>query len=79
MLTREDLKAIKGLIESGNKDLWTKILKEFDDEVEPIKREVHVMKKEVDEIADESGKNDKFLRRRMKKIEDHLELPPRKG
>ena len=78
MLTRDDLKAIKGLIESGNKDLWSKILKEFDDEVEPIKREVHVMKKEVDEIADESGKNDKFLRRRMKIIEDHIELPPHK-
>ena len=78
MLTRDDLKAIKEIVESGNKDLWSKILKEFDDEVEPIKREVHVMKKEVDEMADESGKNDKFLRRRMKKIEDHLELPAKK-
>lgn len=78
MLTRDDLKAIKELIESGNKDLWSKFAKKLDEEIKPLKREVHVMKKEVDEIAEETEENDTFLHRRMKKIEDHLELPPHK-
>jgi hypothetical protein len=36
------------------------------------------MKGEVDELAEETGENDTFLRRRMKIIEDHLELPSKK-
>lgn len=78
MLTRDDLKAIKEIVESGNKDLWSKFVKKLDEEIDPMKREVHVMKKEVDEIAEETVENDTFLRRRMKKIEDHLELPSHK-
>ena len=78
MLTRDDLKAIKEIVASGNKGLWTQIEKKFEKELSPLKREVHIMKGEVDELAEETGKNDTFLRRRMKIIEDHIELPAKK-
>lgn len=78
MLTKDDLKAIREIVASGNKDLWSKFEKKFVQEIDPLKSEVHVMKKEVDEIAEETVENDTFLRRRMKKIEDHLELPLKK-
>lgn len=78
MLTRSDLKAIKEIVESENKTLWIKLEKEFVKELAPLKREIHVMKGEVDELAEETGENDTFLRRRMKIIEDHLELPAKK-
>ncbi|MDP3941788.1 MAG: hypothetical protein Q8Q49_05790 [bacterium] len=78
MLTKDDLKAIKEIVASGNKVLLTKITKTVDDELSPLKREVHIMKGEVDELAEETGENDTFLRRRMKIIEDHIELPAKK-
>ena len=78
MLKRDDIKAIKEIVASGNKVLLTKLTKTVDDELAPMKREIHVMKGEVDELAEETGENDTFLRRRMEIIEDHLELPSKK-
>ncbi len=78
MLTRDDLKAIKELIESGNNALLLRLDKQLDKELAPLKREIHIMKKEVDEMAEEFGNNDVYLRRRMRKIEDHLEHKSRK-
>ena len=68
MLTKSDINQIKNAVRSEVKD-------EVKTQLKPLKKDLSYLKKTVETLIDVSDREDTFLKRRVKKIEEHLDLP----
>ena len=68
MLTKNDLQAIKEVVDET---IDTKL----DVKLKPIKKDIKKIKKDVSVLIDHFDKRDLHLQKRVRRVEDHLRLP----
>ena len=78
--TKNDLKSfatkkdVKGIVKNELKSFATK--NDLKNELEPIKKDVKRIKKDVSVMLDVFYRKDIKLKKRVSRVEEHLDLPP---
>lgn len=76
MLTKQDLNAIGGLIDTKLEEkLEEKLETKLEEKLSPIKKDIRKIQKTLDVAIDRFDQNDVIIVENVRKIQTHLNLP----